>query len=246
MKTIVNLFFLLITSFALAQNPEEKCINTVNGKVIDKSTNNEIANSLVQLKANGTIVEETHTDADGSFSFQLKCDTRYQISAICENYSKGVKLIFTLNTKTDHNITLELIPMVEFKIEDNTKKIVMEPIQFEPDDNSITPDAAEQLDFVVELLKKYNNMKINLAFHSNNMGNFDFLKNLSQKRADICARYITERGIDPSRINAVGYGFEKPIEKCNDDMMMTNKTRCVDNYRTEFIVISDVIKSQEI
>ncbi len=242
MKAILNLSLLLLTTIVLAQNPKENCINNVTGKVLKKNSGKEITSALIQLKLNGNVVEETYSDADGSFSFQLKCASRYQISAVYENYSKSIKLVFTSNTNTDHILKLELIPLNEFKIENGVKKIVLEPIEFEPDDASITKESAIQLDMIVDILNKYNNLKIDIVFHTNNMGDLNFLKNLSQKRADACANFITSKGIDSNRINAVGLGFEKPVEKCNNDIMKQNKARCVENYRTEFIVNSEIIE----
>ncbi len=242
MKTIINFMLLLFTTVVIAQNPKENCINNVTGKVLNKNSGKEITNALIQLKLNGNVVEETYSDAEGSFSFQLNCASRYQVSAIYENYSKSIKLVFTSNTNTNHILKLELIPLNEFKIENGVKMIVMEPLEFEPDDASITKETALQLDMVVDILNKYNNLKIDIVFHTNNMGDLSFLKNLSQKRADACANYITSKGIDSNRTNAAGLGFEKPIDKCNNDIMKQNKDRCVDNDRTEFIVKSDIIE----
>ncbi len=85
---IISLIFVL--SVALnAQNENTKCINTVNGKVINKKTTSQIVNALIQLKLNGVLVKEIHSDSNGMFSFNLNCDSRYQISALCENYSKS-------------------------------------------------------------------------------------------------------------------------------------------------------------
>lgn len=234
------LFFTLLTH---AQTTDaETCFNQVNGKVVNKSTGNVIANAFIQLKTNGKIIEEMHSDGSGMFQFKLNCDTRYQVSAVFENYSKSIKLVFTSKTTATHEIVLEMLPLNEFVVENGKKVIVMEPIEFEPDDNTVTQDIAAQLDHVVELLTKYSNIKIEIAFHTNNLGDLTFLKNLSQKRADACSSYIVGKGIDPSRVIATGYGFTNPIEGCNTPEMISRKEKCTKNSRTEFVVISDVVE----
>ena len=43
------------------------------------------------------------------------------------------------------------------------------------------------------------------------MGNKKANKTLSNKRAKACREYIISKGVDASRIEAVGYGDERPI-----------------------------------
>lgn len=238
---IISLIFVL--SVALnAQNENTKCINTVNGKVINKKTTSQIVNALIQLKLNGVLVKEIHSDSNGMFSFNLNCDSRYQISAIYENYSKSTKLVFTTKTNNNQEITLEMLPLNEFINIDNKKVLVMEPIEFEPDDSTITKEIALQLDVVAETMNKYAQIQIEIAFHSNNMGDLSFLKSLTQKRADACASYMISKGISASRIVAKGYGFSSPIAECDKENMTQNKERCNKNYRTEFVLTSELVE----
>lgn len=237
MKNIFLTLLLFAFTFVFANNND--CKNNLSGKVVNKQTGAPITKAFIQLKLNGQIVEEKYADDKGGFNFSLKCDQRYQVSAIFENYSKGIKLVFTSKIETNSDLTIEMIPLNEFKIEKDQKMIVMEQIEFEPDDFSISKEAALQLDAVVEIMNKYNYMNLEIAFHTNNMGDLNFLKNLSQKRADACANYIIQKGVSSSRIKAVGYGFEKPIDDCKKESMQTNKERCTKNNRTEFIVISE-------
>jgi outer membrane protein OmpA-like peptidoglycan-associated protein len=242
MKIFILSHLFSLSLFLNAQNDTSNCINNVTGKVVNKQTKSHISNALIQLKLNGKVVEELHTDSNGTFTFSLDCEARYQISAVYENFSKSIKLVYTTNTQNNHDVLMEMIPLNEFKVVNDKKMIAIEPIEFEPDDYSVTKEIAAQLDFVFELLNKYNNLQIEIAFHSNNMGEFEFLKSLTQKRADVCANYIINKGISSSRIVSKGYGFSAPISDCNNEEMKENKKRCLNNLRTEFIVTSDIIE----
>lgn len=236
MKIFATFIFLFISFLTFAQNVDDVSINYINGTIQNKNSGKELSNVLVQLRQNDKIIEEVYSDEKGNFQFSLNSNSRYQVITTLENFSKSSKLIYTSKNSSFQNVKFELIPLEEFKVLEDRKLIIMEPIEFDTDDSSISTETAKKLDNVVELLNKYNYLKVNLEFHSNNMGNLQFLQNLSQKRADICANYIIKKGIDSSRINAIGYGFDKPLEICDNENTKNNKVKCTDNYRTEFIV----------
>ena len=242
MRFIFLIYLLSQSLFCFSQTENNTCFNQVSGKVINKQTQAVIPNAFIQLKLNGVIIEELHSDENGMFTFQLNCDARYQISSVYENFTKSIKLVFTAKNPENHTVLLEMIPLNEFKIINNQKLIVLEPIYFEPDDFSITKEASNQLDMVSDIMNKYAQLKIEIAFHSNNMGDLNFLKSLSQKRADTCAEYLYKKGVNSSRITAKGYGFSNPITDCDKESMKGNKEKCLKNYRTEFIVTSEIIE----
>jgi outer membrane protein OmpA-like peptidoglycan-associated protein len=221
---------------------ESNCKNTVHGKVVNKKTGEIMSHTFVQLKLNNQIVKEVFSAADGSFDFSLDCDQRYIVSAINENFTKNIKLVYTDRQPSNHELTLELIPLPEFKTKDNQQYIITESIVFEPDSFDIDEYTAETLDFVYQVMDKYHYMSIEIGFHSNNLGDLDFLKGLTQKRADVCKDYLVNKGIDSTRITAVGYGFTQPIEECNTEAMRSGAQRCTKNYRTEFKVTSEAFE----
>lgn len=242
MKKVLLILVLAWNISMISQDLVKNCSNSVTGKVINKQSKASISNALIQLKLNGKIVEQIHSDVNGSFAFKLECDSRYQISAVFENYSKSIKLVFTARENATHEVLLEMIPLSEFKIIGDKRIIVMESIEFEPDDFTVSQEIGNQLDIVVELMNKYTQIQIEIGFHSNNMGDLNFLKSLTQKRADACASYIINKGIAPERVIAKGYGFTAPLADCDNESMRSNKEKCNKNYRTEFVVTSELIE----
>lgn len=100
---------------------------------------------------------------------------------------------------------------------------------------NITPDAAKELDRLVQFMKTNPTVWIEISSHTDSRGNDQFNLNLSQRRANAAVAYIVSKGIDKSRITARGYGETKPINKC------TNGVKCSEeeyrlNRRTEFKV----------
>ena len=59
---------------------------------------------------------------------------------------------------------------------------------------------------VVEAMKTYPDLTIELGGHTDNTGNADANLLLSQQRAESVYQFLTSKGIDGSRLHAVGYG----------------------------------------
>jgi OOP family OmpA-OmpF porin len=53
--------------------------------------------------------------------------------------------------------------------------------------------------------------KIEVAGHTDNVGSAKKNKALSQKRAESCRLYLVGKGVDASRIRAVGHGQARPV-----------------------------------
>ncbi len=73
------------------------------------------------------------------------------------------------------------------------------------------------------------------------MEDLSFLKSLTQKRSDACATYMISKGISASRIVAKGYGFTSPIAESDKENRKQNMERCNKNYRTEFVLTSELV-----
>jgi len=54
-------------------------------------------------------------------------------------------------------------------------------------------------------------LRITLAGHTDIVGTEEYNQKLSDRRAKAVADYLIRKGINPSRINVVGYGSKKPV-----------------------------------
>ena len=94
----------------------------------------------------------------------------------------------------------------------------------------IQEDGARTLDEVVELLKSRPGVSLRIEGHTDNTGPELLNKTLSQERAEAVRRYLIQRGVAGSRLEARGYGPSRTIAS-ND----TPEGRS-ENRRVEFIV----------
>jgi len=79
------------------------------------------------------------------------------------------------------------------------------------------------LDNLVALLNEYKDAKIVVEGHTDNVGNKAANKKLSQQRADAIKAYVVKKGISADRIQAIGYGDERPADG-STDIKAGNKT----------------------
>ncbi|GIV44902.1 MAG: hypothetical protein KatS3mg035_2025 [Bacteroidia bacterium] len=90
-------------------------------------------------------------------------------------------------------------------------KAVMRNIYFAPNSSTITIDALEGLDKLVEFMKINPNIEIQISGHTDIGSTQEFNKQLSEARAKSVRDYLVQMGIDSKRITYVGYGNTKPI-----------------------------------
>ncbi|MCF8237671.1 MAG: OmpA family protein [Saprospiraceae bacterium] len=117
---------------------------------------------------------------------------------------------------------------------DSVEKVVqLNYVQYETGAANLTSDSRYELDNLVEALKANSNMRIEIAGHTDNVGDAVNNMALSQSRANVVAEYLQKQGVDASRFTARGYGQTRPLVSNDTD---ENRAK---NRRTEFRILSN-------
>jgi peptidoglycan-associated lipoprotein len=162
-------------------------------------------------------------DKGNKFDFKLELEKSYRIIATHPNHFPDTAVINTLNLKANKSFTQRLylkpipIPVPEYDTILSEKAIVMENILYEYGDDKILPTAEPDLNFLLEIMNQYPDLIIELSSHTDNRGNDDFNKALSQRRAESARQWLLKKGINQTRIKAVGNGENVP--KVVDDRL---------------------------
>ncbi len=62
----------------------------------------------------------------------------------------------------------------------------------------------------IDFLKKYPNVQVEIAGHTDSDADEKLNQKLSQNRAEQIKRYMISKGIEPIRISTIGYGETAP------------------------------------
>ena len=116
--------------------------------------------------------------------------------------------------------------------------ITLEPIYFDFDKSTIKRVSYPILDQVVKVMTDRPNMRVRVEGHTDSKGSDAYNQKLSQRRAEAVVKYLIGKGIDPSRLEAVGFGESRPIAPNQNPDGSDNPTGRAKNRRTEFHVIS--------
>jgi len=210
----------------------EKYDYLAEGTVFDGNTNLPLAGATVVLTdAQGKEVARHTTDASGNYSFPLLKEMEYRLQAEKENYFKQSARIST-RTATSPIIRTDfrLFPLEVNQV------VRLDNIFYDYNKWNIRPDAAVELDKLVQTLRDNPTVRIELSSHTDCRGKDAYNKSLSEKRAKSAVDYLISQGIEKGRLVSKGYGESKPsetcvCEKCSEEQHQNNR-------RTEFKVLS--------
>ena len=117
--------------------------------------------------------------------------------------------------------------------ENIAKLLKIENIEFEVAKGTLTPKGRQTVNKLAAILKKYPDIRVEIAGHTDSDGNADFNQRLSQARVDTVRNALIQQGIAATRLEAVGYGETKPLVPNNS---LENKQK---NRRVEINIIGE-------
>ena len=110
---------------------------------------------------------------------------------------------------------------------------IVTPVFFQFDQATINDEGMLLLDQKVDALKRNPSVHIRVEGNADDSGSDEYNMALSQRRGAVVHRYLTDRGVDASRLQVVSYGEEKPACTASRDDDCRAKNR-----RDEFVIVS--------
>lgn len=199
-------------------------------RVVD-AKNNQSIDASVKLKGQSDNINvPSESQENGIYTFVIVRDkaTDFMLSAEKSGYIFANKKITIPASKGEEQTIRQTLSLS--KPEVGTSK-TLRNIFFEFGKATFTSESYEELNKMVSFLEANSQVNVEIAGHTDNIGSAAVNKKLSQLRANKVVDYLTGKGIDRRRLNAVGYGEERPIVS-NDDEIMGREI----NRRVEFIV----------
>ena len=97
--------------------------------------------------------------------------------------------------------------------------IDLKGVNFDFDKSTLRPDAVSILNEAIEILKRYPDLKVEVAGHTDLCGTDTYNQSLSERRATTVYNYLTKNGVSSGRlVGPVGYGESRPLESTPQTM----------------------------
>jgi outer membrane protein OmpA-like peptidoglycan-associated protein len=207
----------------------------------DKNTGEPVPNAKVSLlDKNFSFVSETVTDKNGRYLIPVPYDTNFYVRAEKEDYLTAEKPLFVSKVNPDQLVFLLQIEkrLLPVKSGDDLAKLFdIGILYFDLNKFAITPKASFQLEKIVELLKVYPTLKIEIRTHTDSRSSDDYNMQLSQKRYKSIVAWLVKNGIESNRLSGRGYGESKLVNECADGIKCSEVLH-QENRRSEFVFIT--------
>ncbi|SDR73658.1 OmpA family protein [Gramella sp. MAR_2010_147] len=198
----------------------------VKGQVTDAVNGKPISAATVRVmnKENEQIAF-LETDEEGNYQTEVARDKIFPLEAKEIKYKTFNGELSTMNTDEKdemiYDIQLNPIEDVEYLAE-------IDNIYFDFDKSAIRPDAAKELDKLVDLMQnQYPELVIEIGSHTDRRGTNAYNEKLAERRAKATYDYLLSKDISEDRISTYkGYGETKPAidcERCSEKDHQLNR-----------------------
>jgi peptidoglycan-associated lipoprotein len=176
----------------------------ITGLVKDEKTGAPIVSSTVSLIASDGSNLQAETGTGGDFKFPLKSDVDYIFLASKQGYLNGKEKETTKGQEKSRDFFVTIL------LSAIDKPIELPNIFYDFGKWDLRPESMVSLDKLVETLIDNPNVTIELMSHTDSRDTEEYNYQLSQKRAQSVVQYLIEKGIEPDRLEAKGYGESSP------------------------------------
>ena len=108
-------------------------------------------------------------------------------------------------------------------------------IYFDLDKSNIRPDAAIDIEKIIDVMKQYPSMIVDIRSHTDSRASKKYNEGLSDRRAKSTVQWLIKNGIAPNRLTGKGYGETQLLNKCADGIECSEEEH-QQNRRSEFII----------
>lgn len=220
-----------IYAFDLPEKSRPVPVSYITGRVYDSHNMRGISArfQLIDLNSGSVIMESTSREREGDYFITLPSGKEYAFNVSHPGY-----LFYSDNFSIEKNYSrlepfvkdIPLDPVMEGKM------VVLNNIFYDTDAYTLRDESKVELEKVVGFLEENPSVKVEISGHTDNTGTPEYNMTLSANRAEEVVRYLVGRGVDPSRLKAMGYGESRPVA---DNETETGRAL---NRRTELKILS--------
>lgn len=189
------------------EQPDSQLQIAVNGRVFDAKNKAPINAEIMLLAGEGRVNSSVISDAlSGEYSIPVSNDGLYSVSVKAKGYISYEEEI-EVNVFDHKNINLDiyLTPIQVGQV------FALNKLYFYQGKAQLLQDSYPSLQKLVDVLTENPGMVIELAGHTDRLGNSELNRQLSFDRVENIKEHLVEAGINKQRIETVGYGGMHPV-----------------------------------
>lgn len=187
------------------------------------------------LNNKGKKIDSIISNEKGEYNFTIDCLTSFTLLAEKINY---VSEEFNLKSTEQNADTI----YVDFTLKEkdilfngNEHVLNIDPFYYDFDKADISTHSVVGVLTIVDILRKYPSLHIEINSHTDSRGTNEYNVKLSNRRSAVMKQWIVSKGIDESRISTNGFGELQPVNICIDGIKCT-EAEYAKNRRSEFII----------
>ena len=202
---IIALNFVL--SFANAQDSLQNNLALVEGVIRDFDQNVKVGEVILFENTLTKDIQQTISNDSGVFNIELPYAQSYMIKIKGFNDAQNYIELNIPPLKEEQSVVVYKVN-IQFEL---PKLFTLDRVQFEFGKSSLTRESLSEMEELLEFMKRKKLTVIEIAGHTDDVGESEENLILSQERAESVRSYLIANGIEAARVVAKGYGEEQPI-----------------------------------
>jgi len=169
------------------------------------------------------------TNSQGTFRIQLPEGSTYLVKI------KGISAqqeyqVFSVPELADNRVYQPSQFLIKY---DPPTVYTLDNVYFDSNQASLREASYTELNELVEYMERRKHIRVEIAGHTDNVGSKEANLELSRRRASRVKQYLVDQGIEAGRIEAKGYGEDRPVAGNNTEEGRQK------NRRTEVRILED-------
>ena len=176
----------------------------IEGKITDNKEE-PLNNASLRIVGDDGSIEKITVKKDGSYSENIKKNTKYVLLASCRGYLNSKNEVSTKGMENNKTFPLD------FQLASISRPVKINNIFFKFGSSELTPESSAALDDLVKLLNDNPNITIEIGAHTDMVGTEEANNLLSTQRAQSVVNYLLKAGVEKERLTPRGYGKSTPV-----------------------------------
>lgn len=176
----------------------------ISGTVYD-TDEEPIAEAVVRVVGRNGLNFKSVTKPDGTYEVNIDRSTEYVMMSGKQGYLNR-KAQFTSDPEEE-----DAEYQVDFILPSITEPVLVDNIFYDYNKATLREESYPSLDDLVAMLNDNPFCTIELSAHTDRVGSQKYNLDLSQRRAQSVCDYLISQGIEPGRLEPVGYGKSEPV-----------------------------------